>query len=85
MRIYNSYILSLAIVAGATNVFLAVLKQQDISVYFVVNIIAYLTVTLLYTYFNPRAKAALNTIGIVLFAGFAVIVALKTVEIISGR
>ena len=85
MRIFNSYILALSIVAGGTNVLLAVLDQKDISVYFVVNIIAYLIVTLLFTYFNPRVRAALNTISVVLFAGFTVIVAIKTMEVISGR
>jgi hypothetical protein len=85
LRVYNKYIVSLALAAGLVNVLLAAFGQNDLSVYFTVNIIAYLVITLLYVYLNPRARRALNTISVVLFAGFMVIVALNVVEIISGR
>ena len=84
MRIYNKYIVSLAIAACLVNTLLAFLGQDDLGVYFTINIIAYLVITLLYVYFNPRARRALNTISVVLFAGFMVIVALNVMEIISG-
>lgn len=83
MRIYNKYIVSLAIAACLVNTLLAFLGQDDLGVYFTINIIAYLVITLLYVYFNPRARRALNTISVVLFAGFMVIVALNVMEIIS--
>ena len=83
MRIYNKYIVSLAIAACLVNTLLAFLGQDDLGVYFTINIIAYLVITLLYVYFNPRARKALNTISVVLFAGFMVIVALNVMEIIS--
>ncbi len=85
MRVYNKYIVSLALAAGLVNTSLAAFGQNDLSVYFTVNIIAYLVITLLYVYLNPRARRALNTISVVLFAGFMVIVVLNVVEIISGR
>lgn len=84
MRVYNKYIVSLALAAGLVNTLLAFLGQDDLGVYFTINIIAYLVITLLYVYLNPRAKRVLNTIGLVLFAGFMVIVALNVMEIISG-
>ena len=84
MRIYNKYIVSLAIAACLVNTLLAFLGQDDLGVYFTINIIAYLVITLLYVYLNPRARRALNTISVVLFAGFMVIVALNVMEIISG-
>ncbi len=84
MRIYNKYIVSLALAAGLVNTLLAALGQNDLSVYFTINAVVYLIITLLYVYFNPRARRALNTISIVLFAGFMVIVALNAMEIISG-
>ena len=85
MRIYNRYVVSLAITACAINTVLAFLGEDDIGVYFVVNAIAYLIITLLYAHLNPRAKRALNPVGAVLFGGFIVIAALKAVEFISGR
>ncbi|MFC1928310.1 hypothetical protein ACFLXK_01740 [Chloroflexota bacterium] len=85
MRIYNKYVISLALSACLINTLLAFWGQSDLTVYFVINIIAYLVITLLYVYLNPRATRALNTIGIVLFAGFMVTVALKVLDILSGK
>lgn len=85
MRIYNLYIVSLALASCLVNALLAFSGQTELEIYFTVNIVIYLVITLLFTYFNPRAKRTLNTIGVVLSAGFIVIVALKAVEILSGR
>ncbi len=85
MRIYNKYIVSLVLAASIINTLLALVGQNDLRVYFVVNVIAYLVITLLYVYLNPRARTALNTIGSVLFAGFMVIVALKAIDILAGK
>jgi uncharacterized membrane protein YhhN len=85
LRIYNKYIVSLALVSCLINTLLAFLGQKDLEIYFVINIIVYLIVTLLYIYLNPRARRALNTVGTVLFAGFTVVVILKVMEILSGR
>ncbi len=85
MRIYNKYIISLVLVSCLINTSLAFFGQKDLGVYFAVNTIAYLIVTLLYIYLNPRARRALNTIGVVLLAGFIVILSLKITEILSGR
>lgn len=64
---------------------LAFWGQNDLEIYFTVNIISYLIITLLYVYLNPKAKRALNTISFVLFGGFMVIVAMKVMQIISGK
>ncbi len=91
MRIYNKYVVSLAVAAGLINTLLAFLvpddlpKLESLQIYFIANIIAYLIITLLYVYFNPRARRALNTIGAVLFAGFMVIVVFNVVKMLSGR
>lgn len=85
MRIYNKYIVSLVLVSGLINTLLALFGQKDLEIYFTINIIVYLVITLLYVYFNPRARRALSTISTVLFAGFMVIVAIKVIEILSGR
>lgn len=85
MRIYNKYVVSLVLISGLINALLAFFNQQSLEIYFVVNTIAYLLITLLYAYLNPRARRALNTVAAVVFAGFMVIVSLKVMEILSGR
>ena len=85
MRIYNKYIISLVLATCFINTLLAFFGQNDLVVYFVINVLAYLAITLLYAYLNPRARRALNTIGIVFFGGFMVTVAIKVVEILSSR
>ena len=85
MRIYNKYVVSLALASCLINTLLAFFGQNDLAIYFIINILAYLIITLLYVYLNPRARRALNTVGSVLFAGFMVIVVFKVMEIVSGR
>ncbi|MFC2044598.1 hypothetical protein ACFLT8_05355 [Chloroflexota bacterium] len=85
MRIYNKYVLSLVVASSLINTLLAVMGQNDLEIYFIINVLAYLVITLLYVYLNPRARKALNAVGIVMFAGFMVIVSLKVIEILSGR
>ena len=85
MRIYNKYVVSLALSACLINTLLAFFGQNDLTIYFTINIIAYLVITLLYVYLNPRARRALNTVVVVLFGGFMVIVVTKVIEILSGR
>jgi uncharacterized membrane protein YgdD (TMEM256/DUF423 family) len=85
LRIYNRYILYMAIAAAVINAALAFAGQEDLGVYFAVNAIAYLVITLLYVYLNPRARRALDTIGYILFSGFLVVVAIEVAGILSGR
>jgi hypothetical protein len=85
LRIYNRYVLYLAIATGVLNAALAFAGQEDLGVYFVVDVIAYLIITLLYVHLNPRARQALDTIGYMLFSGFLVVVAIKAVGILSGK
>lgn len=84
MRIYNTFIITLTLVSCFIITLLAFLGQNDIQLYFVISTIAFMIITLLYVYFNPRARKALNTVGAVFFAGFLVIVTLKVIEIIQG-
>ena len=85
MRIYNKYIISLVISACLINALLAFLGQDNLLIYIVINIIAYLIVTLLHAYLNPKTRLALTTISAVFFTGFMVIVILRVIEIWSDR
>jgi len=82
LRIYNKLIISLVIAFSFINILLAFGGQNDISVYFIVNAIAYLIITLVYVYLNPRARAALNVLSAIIFTGFMVIVTLNVMEIL---
>jgi hypothetical protein len=81
---HNKYIIALMLAACAINVVLAFAGQKDISLYFTLNVIAFMAITLLHVYLNPRARAALNAIGVVFFAAFMVVVAIKVAEILAG-
>lgn len=83
MRIYNKYIISLVLAFGAINPILAASGQEKVEVFFIVNIIAYLAISLLYVHLNPRARDLLNATGIALFGSFLVIVAIKVTEILD--
>ena len=85
MRIFNKYIISLVLASCFINALLAFYGQNDLVVYFAINVVVYLAITLLYVFLNPRARRVLNTIGIVFFGGFMVTVAIKVVEILSSR
>ena len=82
MRIYNLYIVTLALVLCAINILLAAFGQNSLEVYFIANVIAYLIITLLYVHLNPRARRIISTMGGVLFGGFMVIVIFKVIEIL---
>jgi len=82
LRIYNKYIISLAVASCVINPLLALFGQNDLVIYFAINIIAYLAITLLYVHFNPKARRALNAVSAVYFAIFSVVVVFKVVTIL---
>lgn len=84
MRTYNKYIISLAVITCLINVLLAFLGQDNLEIYFIINLIAYLVITMLYAYLNPRAKRALGAISAVAFAGFMVIIIIRVLEILPN-
>ena len=85
MKIYNRYVLYLAIATGLVNTLLAFGGQESLDIYFIVNSIVYLGITLLYVRLNPRARMALDIIGCMLFSGIMVIMVVRTIHNLSGR
>jgi hypothetical protein len=85
LSVYNRYIISLVLTSCVINTVMAFFGQNDLTLYFILNIIAFSAITLLYVYLNPRARAALSTISVVFFAGLMVVVVLKITEILSGK
>jgi len=84
VRVFNRYLIILALASLAVNSMLAFAGQQDLTVYFTANAIAYLMITLLHVYMNPAARRSLSRVSAVLFASFAIVVGIKVVEVLSG-
>ena len=62
---------------------LAYSGQNDIAFYFIAHAIAFLVITMVYVYLNPRARVALTGLSAVIFAGFLVIVTIKVIGILK--
>jgi len=82
MKIYNNYILIVAILFLLTTVILVATGQNSLDIYYTVYIIEALIVTELYVYFNAKARRRLNLVSAILFAGFLFIVASQVIKIL---
>jgi len=85
VRSNNRYVLSLVLVACLVNTLLAFFEHEDLSTYFLINIISFLVLTLVFMPSNPKAKKTFNILNIFFFAGFLVIVITEFTDIISGK
>jgi len=80
VKIYNSYILIVAILLLLTTVILVALGQNSLNVYYNIYVIEALIVTELYVYFNAKARRGLNFVSAILFAGFLFIASLEVIK-----
>jgi hypothetical protein len=85
MRIFNRYLLLLVLTSCLINIILAFTGQTDIEVCFTILVIAFLIITMLFVYFNPKTRQALSLVSIVFLSGFMVIVALKIIEVMGQK
>ncbi len=83
MKIYNNYILIIAVLLLLTTVILVATGQNSLDIYYTVYIIEALIVTELYVYFNAKARRGLNLVSTILFGGFLVIVSLQVIKILA--
>ena len=83
MKIFNSYILTIAILFLLTTVILTALEEDSLDVYYIIYIIEALAVTELYVYLNAKARRGLGMVSLLLFGGFLVIVSLEVIRILS--
>ena len=82
MRIYNRYILIIALVLLLTTLILITTGQTSLGTYYVVYILEALIITELYIHFNAKARRGLNSVSAILFGGFLFVVCLKFVHIL---
>ncbi len=83
MKIYNSYILIIAVLLLLTTVILVATGQNSLDIYYTVYIIETLIVTELYVYFNAKARRGLSLVSTILFGGFLVVVSLQVIKILA--
>ena len=83
MKIYNSYILTVAILLLLTTIILAALGHDSLGIYYTSYVVEALIVTELYVYFSAKARRGLSLIGIVLFCGFLVVASLQVARILA--
>jgi hypothetical protein len=81
LSIYHRYLIFLVLVSCLIDIFLAFVKQNDIAVYFTLNVIAYLTITMLFVFFSPKTRRILSVVSVVYLTGFMVVVTLKILGI----
>ena len=82
MRVYNRFIITLALAfAGVTVGMAAYQVDSYVSAY----TLTLLVVSALYATFSSQARRAVTMVGLIAFSGFMVVVALKVVEILSQR
>jgi len=82
VKIYNSYILIIALLLLLTTVILVAVGQNSLDIFYTVYIIEALIVTELYVYFNTKARRGLNLVSAILFGGFLFIVSLEVIKIL---
>ena len=82
MKIYNRYILTVAVLLLLTTVILIATGQNSLDIYYTSYVIEALIVTELYIYFNNKARRGLNLVSILLFGGFAVALCLQVLKIL---
>ena len=83
MKIYNSYILTVALSLLITTIILIAMGQNMIDVYYTVYVIEALVITELYVYFNTRARRGLSLVSAMLFAGFVSVLCLQVIKILT--
>lgn len=83
MKIYNSYILIIAVLLLLTTVILVATGQSSLDIYYTVYVIEALIVTELYVYLNAKARRGLSLVSTILFGGFLVVVSLQVIKILA--
>ena len=80
MKIYNRYVITVAVVLLVTTLLLIIAGQALLDLYFSIYVIEALIVTELYIYFSKKSRRALNIISILLFGSFAFVFCLQVLE-----
>jgi len=83
VKLYNNYILTVAILLMLTTVILVALGQDSLGIYYSSYIIEALVVTELFVHFNTRARRGLSLVSTILFGGLLLIVSLQVINMLA--
>ena len=83
MKIYNNYIITIALLLLLTTVILIATGQNSLDVYYTIYILEALTVTQLYAYFNSKARRGLTLVSAILLGGFAFVLYLQVIKLLA--
>jgi hypothetical protein len=83
MRVYNRYVLTVALLLLLTTVILMAIGLNSLDIYYTIYIIEALIATELYVYFNNKARRGLNLVSIILFGGFVTTLCLQVIKILA--
>jgi len=80
LKIYNQYIVAVAIVLLLTTVLLVATGQTSLDTYYSFYFIEALIITELFVYFNKKSRRALIVVSTVLFSGFIIVLGFQVVK-----
>ena len=83
MKIYNRYIISVAITLLMTTVLLVAAGQTSLDTYYSIYVIEALIITEMYVYFNKKSRRALHVVSTVLFGGFIIVLCFQVIKSIA--
>ena len=83
MIIYNRYILTVSLFLLLTTILLVALGQNSLDVYLTLYVIEALIITELYVHINNKARRGLSYVSVLLFGGFAVVLCLQIIKILT--
>jgi hypothetical protein len=79
LRIYANYLLTLGAVLSIISIILGIAGLTEFGIYFAVDSMAFVLVLLLFE-LDSGAMAKLRQLGLILFIGFIIIIALKILK-----
>jgi hypothetical protein len=83
VKIYNRYILSVALLLLLTTVILIGSGQNSLDIYYTIYVLEALIVTELYAYFNNKARRGLTYVSTMLFGGFVIGLCFQVLKILT--
>jgi hypothetical protein len=83
LKIYNGYILTIAVVLLLSTVGMIAAGQKSLGVYFTFYIIEAMEITELQVYLNKKARRGLSYVSVLLFSCFSLILFFQIVKILT--
>ena len=83
MKVYNGYILIVAVLLLLPTVIFVALGLNSLDSYYTVYIVEALIVTEIYVHINAKARRGLSLVTTILFGGFLVIFSLQAIKILG--